>query len=105
MSIVTRVASVIGAPVAPGEAGPVLHRGGVRFGSMPQRELRQIPLQGRDLIRSLAEVKLALRAMTRQFIAQGHQNDAVARRGRQVVGLAGVGDVGCFWGGAGGECE
>lgn len=37
---------VIGAPVAPGEAGPVLHRGSVSFGSMPQRELRQIPLQG-----------------------------------------------------------
>ena len=29
---------VIGAPVAPGEAGPVLHRGRVRFGSIPRRE-------------------------------------------------------------------
>lgn len=59
-----------------------LHRGCVGFGSMPQRELRQLPLQRRHLLRSLAKVKLALRAMTRQFIAKGHPNDAVARRGR-----------------------
>ena len=30
---------VIGAAMAPRKAGPVLHRGRVRFGSMPQREL------------------------------------------------------------------
>lgn len=60
---------VIGAPTAPDDAGPVLHRSRVRFGSMPQREVRQIPLQGRQLLRSLAEVELVLRAMTRQFIA------------------------------------
>lgn len=52
--------SVIGAPVAPEKAVPVLHRGRVGFGSMPQRELRQIPLQRRHLLRSLAEVQIGM---------------------------------------------
>ena len=69
---------VIGAPVAPEDAGPVLHRGCVGLRGMPQHERRQIPLQGRHLLRSLAEVELAVLTMTRQFIAQGHQDNAVA---------------------------
>lgn len=76
---------VIGAPVAPDDAGPILHRGCVRFGSMPQREFRQIPLQGRQLLRSLTEVELANVAVSRKFIAKGHHDDALARRGREVV--------------------
>ncbi len=39
---------------------------------MPQREFRQIPLQGHHLLRSLAEVELADVAVTRQFITQGN---------------------------------
>jgi len=38
---------VIGAPAAPGKAGPVLHRDRVGLRGMPQREVRQIPLQER----------------------------------------------------------
>lgn len=64
---------VVGAAMAPGECGPVLHQGGVGLGSMPQREDGQIALQRGDLLRALAEVKLARVRMTRQFIAQGYQ--------------------------------
>lgn len=48
---------VVRTAMAPGERGPVLHRGDVGLGCMPQREAGQIALQRGDLFEALEEAQ------------------------------------------------